>query len=325
MKKVLAIIGPTATGKTDVGLELAKKYQGELICCDSRQVYKGLDIGTGKHPGIIDETIETGDGYWKIGGIPIWLYDTITVDQQFTAKDFVDKTEICLLDVTKRNGLPIIVGGTGFYLKALLKGLDDLDQPVNMTLRQQLQNFTVEQLQEKLRKTNRQRFLSMNSSDNKNPRRLIRAIEVGKNSTAELKRDDFPYDVLIIGLTAPRDILNQRINQRVIKRIEQGMIEEAEELYKQGVSLERMRQLGLEYGCLADLLEGKIQKQEFIETLQTKIHQFAKRQMTWFLHQDLRCPIRWFDITVQDWQQQMANEVQNWYDQDDDSQGRYLT
>lgn len=287
--KLLVILGPTSTGKTDLGLRLAKKFNGELISCDSRQVYKGLDIGTGKLPG------------------SSWMLDVCDPKDQYSVAEYVKDANKVINDILEREKLPIIVGGTGFYLKALLEGLPNLEVPIDLRLRRQLNNLTVEELQKKL---SNEKLAKMNGSDRQNPRRLIRAIELkGWKSIKEFKI----YDSLKIGLTAPREILYQRSDSRIIDRIKQGMIEEAKRLRKKGLGLERMKQLGLEYGILADYLSGKINtKEDLVKTLQLKIHGYIKRQQTWFKKGK---NINWFDITEKNYAKKVEKIITKWYHQ----------
>lgn len=314
MKHILVILGPTATGKTDLALDLAKKFNGEIVSCDSRQVYKGLDIGTGKMPGGEAE-VKKGSGFWEINGICVWMYDVADPKLQFTVKDYVDQAAEIIEDISNRGKLPVIVGGTGLYLKALLEGLPNLDIPVDFKLREELEKLSLEELQEKLKSLSPAKWEGLNDSDKKNPRRLLRSIELimmnpysNKFQISNLKTQN--YNILKIGLIAPRQVLNQRIDLRLASRIEQGLIEEAIILQGKGLSLERMRQLGLEYGVLADLLDGRINREQLIMTLSTKIHQYAKRQMTWFKKEK---DINWFDISQKGWEQKMEKMFAVWY------------
>lgn len=319
MKKVLVILGSTATGKTDVALQLAQKYNGELVSCDSRQVYIGLDIGTGKLPGH-DVKVEKHDGYWEIDGIRIWMYDVCDPKKQFTVKDYVEQASQVIEDILKRGKLPIIVGGTGFYLKALLEGLPNLEIPLNLQLRKELEKLSLQELQSKLQKIFLKRWKDMNNSDQNNPRRLIRAIEIVlTNFTSEeflraTVRGDFK--ILKIGLTAPREVLQSRINARLASRIDQGLIEETKNLHKNGLTYKRMQELGLEYSILARLLKDEISENQLINDLSVKISQYAKRQMTWFKSQK---NIIWFDITDKEWNQKMEKIVLKWYDENNDN------
>lgn len=299
--KILVILGSTSTGKTDLALQLASKLKGELISCDSRQIYEGLDIGTGKLPGR-EVVVKKGKNFWEIDGIKVWMYDVVAPSKQYTVYDYAKEANRVIDEILKRRKLPIVVGGTGLYLKALLEGLPNLGVPVDKELRKQLNNLTIKQLQQKLQEISPDKWDKMNNSDRQNTRRLIRAIEIALTNTPPGSNSVTPRrwgKILKIGLNAPREILYQRIDERVVSRISQGMIEEAKKLHNKGLSFARMRQLGLEYGVLADYLEGKIKKkQELIKVLQGKIHGYARRQITWFKREK---NVVWFDITQNKW------------------------
>lgn len=321
MKKLLVILGSTATGKTDLALSLAKKYNGELISCDSRQVYKGLDIGTGKLPGK-EVKVKKDDGFWEMDGVKVWMYDVADPKGQYTVYDYEKLSRKIIDDIIKRGKLPIIVGGTGLYLKALLEGLPNLRIPVDEKLRGELEKLSLEEVQKRLKSLSPAAFDKLTESDKKNPRRLLRSIElismygyVQTHQKSKVKSQK--YDTLKIGLTAPRQVLNDKINLRVLSRLNQGMVEEARELNKNGLSFERMKSLGLEYGELAKFLGREISREEFIKTLQTKIHQYAKRQMIWFKKVK---NIFWFDITSTNYQQEVEKNVYFWYHAGDDTQ-----
>lgn len=320
--KTLVILGSTATGKTDLALKLAKKFNGELVSCDSRQVYKGLDIGTGKLPSQMSN-LKKQNRFWEIDGIKIWLYDVTGPKKQYSVADYIKDARKVIGDIRKRGKLPIIVGGTGFYLKALLEGLPNLAIPLDWQLREELTELPLEDLQKKLQKLSPKKWEKMNNSDRKNPRRLVRALEIvimnPKGEGSFMVGEDSSLvaqnDILKIGLTAPRQILYQRIDERVVSRIDQGMIEEARNLHKSGLSYKRMRQLGLEYGVLADYLQGNISKQELIRVMQGKIHGYARRQITWFNNPSTSSGyIHWFDITDKKFIHKMEDLISKWYD-----------
>lgn len=313
--RLLVILGSTSTGKTDLALEFAKKFNGELVSCDSRQVFKKLDIGTGKLPGK-KVVVEKGKGFWELDGIKAWMYDVVDFKHQYTVYNYVKDASKVVDEILSREKLPIIVGGTGLYLKALLGGLPNLNIPINQSLRKQLNNLTKEQLQHKLQQIAPKRWKNLNESDRQNPRRLIRAIEmiIVRPKKSRFKIYDLRLknaDLLKIGLNAPRDILYKRIDERVVSRISQGMIHEAESLHKSGLSFMRMRQLGLEYGILADFLEGKIiSKEELVKIMQGKIHAYARRQQTWFKKEK---DTVWFDITNKHISENMEKMIAKWY------------
>ncbi len=212
MKKLLVITGPTATGKTALGLELAEKFNGEIVSADSRQVYKYMDIGTGK-----DTT------YFQ------WGLDLVLPNQQFNASDFVVYAQKVLDDIWSRGKLPIIVGGTGLYIKELLYPSETLHIPPNQELRNK--KYDLKELQDQVQKIDPKKWEIMNNSDKNNPRRLMRAIEVaGKVASSFTPRND----TLIIGLTAAKEVLGKRIEKRVDERIAVGMEKEKGKLAAMG-------------------------------------------------------------------------------------------
>ncbi|MBI3485981.1 tRNA (adenosine(37)-N6)-dimethylallyltransferase MiaA [Candidatus Daviesbacteria bacterium] len=313
MKKLLVILGPTSSGKTDLALKLAKKLNGEIIACDSRQVYKKLDLGTGKHPSLNTKVVKK-ENYWKIDEIKVHMYDLVDPSNQLNVSDYVKLANEIIKKVVKSKKLPIITGGTGLYLKALLQGFNNLAVPGDQKSRASLQLLTVSDLQKKLITLSLKKYLKMNSSDKQNKRRLIRAIEISSTLSKIINKKssglEKEFSILKIGLMAPRKIINENIDQRVILRVNQGLIEEARNLYKDGLSLARMRELGLEYGCLADFIEGKLTEKELVEKLKIKIHQFAKRQMTWFKKET---KVYWFDISQKNFEVQLEKAILKWY------------
>lgn len=334
MNKVLIILGPTATGKTDLGLFLAKKFNGELVACDSRQVYTGLDIGTGKLPSKPTyEVKRTGPrrSSWEVGGIRIWMYDVVSPRKQYTVADYVKEASYAIKDIDQRGKLPIVVGGTGLYLKGLLGGIPNLAVPVDKKLRKSLEKLSLNKLQKKLQEINSDKWQSMNQSDRQNPRRLVRAVELSMSSLrmqGSKKQTDYwipayagmtgltvqNFKVLKIGLTASRVVLYKRVDERVVSRIKQGMVEEAKTLYNNSLTLKRMKQLGLEYGVLADYLSGVIKgiqgNQGLVKVMQSKIHGYVRRQLTWFKKEK---NINWFDITEKSYIKTIENLMISWY------------
>lgn len=314
IKKALVILGPTATGKTDLALKIAQKFYGEIIACDSRQVYSGLDIGTGKLPNE-KVKVKKGQGFWEINNIQVWLYDVINPKKQYTVADYVKDAEAAIDKIETRGKLPIIVGGTGLYLKAATLGFSNLSLPIDKKLKGELMKLTLQELQNKLKSLSPTRWEKMNNSDRQNPRRLLRSIELFYMNpymdTKEYKTSLSRYNILKIGLTAPREVLYQKADLRVLDRIDQGMVKEAIRINKKGVSLKRMRSLGLEYGVLADYLEGKIKsKDDLVNCLQLKIHGYIRRQLTWFKKEN---NVNWFDIIDKNYLTKVEKLVAKWY------------
>jgi len=299
--KVLVILGPTATGKSDLAVEAALKLNGEVISADSRQVYRGLDIGTGK---ITREEMK---------GVRHWLLDVADPHDRFTVAEWKKQAEVAIADIVGRGKLPIICGGTGFYISALIDRIEFPEVETDRDAQKELESMPASELFAMLEKLDPRRASTMTDNGEKtNKRRLARAILIARELGAVppnvpaigpsggrgiLERDAlYLGKVSEIGLTIPDDELKARIRARLIKRLDHGMIEEATHLHTPppagaGLSHERMHELGLEYRYLAEFLQGRLDREGLIETLSAKIWQYARRQKTWF-KRDPR--IHWF-------------------------------
>ena len=274
--KVIAVVGPTSSGKTALGIYLAKKLRGEVISADSRQVYKGLNLGTGK----VTKK--------EMAGIPHHLLDVASPTRQFSASDFVKLSEKAIKKITSNKHIPIIVGGTGFYTDTLLGRMVIPAVPPNEHLREQLEKKTIKQLFSLLQKLDPRRAASI-EPDHK--RRLIRAIEIAKAVGSSPVPDPVPhYEVLWIGIKTDPRVLSKRISLRLRARIRQGMIAEAKKLHSQGLTYKRMEALGLEYRSLARFLKSEVTKNEMVIELDRAIGNYAKRQLRWFKRNQ---EIRW--------------------------------
>lgn len=271
--KLLIITGPTATGKTSLGLELADRYNGEIISADSRQVYKYMDIGTGKDLDNFE-----------------WGIDLVGPDQQFNVSDWVNYANKVARNIWERGKLPVIVGGTGQYIKELLRPSETLHLPPNTELRSM--NYELGELQEKLKKINPEKWERMNNSDRNNPRRLIRAMEVAMTGFNPVKQGrTLNARVLIIGLTAPRPYLYTNIDKRVEQRLAAGMEKEREKLAKYKLP----KTLGYNHETP--------QEWKFAE------HAYAKRQLSYlkkFLPETV-----WFDISTKNWKDKLWPTIKN--------------
>jgi tRNA dimethylallyltransferase len=272
--KLIVILGPTACGKTKLAVKLAKFLNSEIISADSRQVYKSMDIGTGKD-------------LKEYGNIPYHLIDIISPKKQFTLAQYQKLAYQAIDDIIKRNKMPFLVGGTGLYLQAVIDGYQLSEIKVNQKLRNNLNKKTLKQLQALTKKLK----IKLNQSDFNNKRRLIRHIEILKGLSLAKSRDEKNfkpkkkprYDCLILGIKYPKEVINKRIDKRLKERLEkEGMINEVKKLRKQGLSWQRLENFGLEYKWLAYYLQKKITYDEMAIKLATAIHQFAKRQLTWF-------------------------------------------
>lgn len=280
LPKILVILGPTATGKSALAVKLAKEFNGEIISADSRQVYKGLDIGTGKI------TLK------EMKGVPHHLLDIASPKTKFNVSKWQKLATRKIQEIHSRGKLPIICGGTGFYIDSITKGTIFPEVPPNRELRKNLESKSANELVEILRKLDKNRLRNI---DQNNPVRLIRAIEIAKaiGEVPEIKTEDKKYDVLSIGLTLPNDLLKEKINIRLKKRKRAGMINEAKKLHEEGLSWKRMFELGLEYRYLALFLQSKISKSEMMRKLETEIWHYARRQKQWFKRDK---SIRWFEL-----------------------------
>jgi tRNA dimethylallyltransferase len=317
--KLLVICGPTSTGKTTLAIELAKKFNGELISADSRQVYKGMDIGTGKD-------IPKGTkiklpwfqkyGYYEVGGAKIWGYDLADPRHEFNVAQYIKFAGRIISDIVKRGKVPILVGGTGLYIKAVVDGIATASIPKNNLLRKNLEKATAEELFEKLAQMDSFKAGQMNASDKKNPRRLIRAIEVAmwkinngqKEKEIAKKKKDF--EVLMIGLTAPEKFISARISSRVARRVEAGIKKEVQDLLKKHVTWEMPSMSSMGYRQWKDYFDGKRSEAEVIRDWEGEENKYIKRQMVWF-KKDKR--IHWFDITEAKYPENVEKSVEKWY------------
>lgn len=281
LQKVVAIVGPTACGKTSWALRLAQQFTGEIISADSRQVYKKMDIGTAKEPGEWRR-----DGLrrtYYIYDIPHHLIDFLDPGKQFTVAEFRDKTiKYCkLAHKNKRN--PFIVGGTGLYIYALTSNLQIPRIPPNKKLRDSLEEKTNKELMKWLETLDPK---TAEAVDENNKRRIIRALEVcilsGSPFSEQQVKGDPIFDILQIGIDVDREVLYERIDKRVQEMFDQGLLKEVEMLHKQkyGWSLPSMSGIG--YGQFQEYFEGKISLEEVKEKLKRDTRRYAKRQLTWF-------------------------------------------
>lgn len=270
--KIIVILGPTASGKSDTAIELAKKFNGEVISADSRQVYKELDIGTGK----ITKK--------EMRGVPHYLLDVFNPKKRFTVSNYKKIAEKKIEKILERKKIPIICGGTGFYIDSLLGDKQIPEVPPNIKLRKKLEKKTTEELFEILKKLDPMRASNI---DAKNPRRLVRAIEICKTLGSVPPRfskatRDKTYDVFKIGIKIKDKELKERINIRIEKWLKMGLLKEVKDLHKKGLSWKRMGEIGLEYKIVSLFIQNKITRPEMIERMQKETWSYAKRQMTYF-------------------------------------------
>jgi len=266
--KMLVILGSTASGKSDLAVSLAKKFNGEIISADSRQVYRGMDIGTGK----ITKK--------EMRGAPHHLLDIANPKKVFTAGDYGRLAKLAIKKILKRGKLPIICGGTGFYIASALEEKTLAEVPPNRALRKKLGKKSTEELFAELQKLDPDRAEFI---DPKNPRRLVRAIEIAKalgKSPPRNRKEVF--ETLKLGVSWPKEQLKKRVRVRLIKRLNHGMVGEVKRLHDLGVSWKRLDDFGLEYRYISRYLRGVLTKSETIQELEKEIVRYSKRQITWF-------------------------------------------
>lgn len=279
LPKILVILGPTATGKSDLAVKLARYFNGEVISADSRQIYKGLDIGSGK----ITKR--------ETKGVLHHLIDVCDPKKTYSVEQFKNDGQKATIDILSRGKLPIICGGTGFYIDALVFGEEFPAVKPDPKLRARLAKKSADALMKEIARLDPRRAKTL---DPHNKVRIIRAIEIARalGSVPKVKREN-KYETLFIGLTADRETLRQRIHARLLKRMKAGMVEEVKKLRKKGVSWKRLHALGLEYRYVALYLQKRLSKEEMLERLEQEIFHFSKRQMTWFKRNK---DIHWFSL-----------------------------
>lgn len=282
---VLVILGSTSAGKTSLAVRLAASFGGEIVSADSRQVYRGMDIGTGK------DLAE-----YRVGRklIPYHLIDVVDPNQNFDLAEYCCQARAAIDDITSRGRLPIVCGGSGLYLQALVDNYQLPEAKPNQKQREELEALGAEELLARLSTLKPEFAARLNNSDRNNKRRLIRYLEIAalesfsknqlqpESPEREERRQASPYDFLVIGLDYPDDILKRRIRERLESRFQEGMLLEVEQLHEGGVSWERFESFGLEYRFLSRYLRQGGEYEELFEKLATAIYRFAKRQKTWF-------------------------------------------
>ena len=270
MKKLIVILGQTASGKSELAVKVAKKFQGEIISADSRQVYKGLDIGTAK----IKKQ--------EMKGIPHHLLSIVSPKRRYNVVSYQKAAYSAILAIFKRKHVPILVGGSPLYIYSVVDGWALPKVVPNKKLRLQMEKLSIRELLLRLHKLDPARAKSI---EQKNKRRLIRAIEIvlltGK-PVPPLKKNPLPYPVLFLGIERTKEEIKKRIKKRFLLMLKKGFLNEIKELRKQGLSWKKIESFGLEYREGAEYLEGKISKKEMTEKAVRATEDFARRQMVWF-------------------------------------------
>jgi len=286
--KILVVCGPTAVGKTKLALELAGLFGGELVCADARQIYKGLDILSGKDipSGYSYKLSGLRDGARQLGyfgnGTKIWLVSHIEISATCTAYDYQRAATIVISDIQARGMLPVLVGGTGLYINSLLDSFSLSSVKPDYHLRRILNNKPVDYLRDLLQKHDPSRLASMNRSDRANPRRLIRAIEIAAEKNSEKARIGRPqYDYLMVGLTAPMHVIEKRIADRIDDRINRGVLNEAYRIMPElKPDMAVYTELGLP--ILMGVINRKLSLAEAKKKWFVRERRYVKRQLTWF-------------------------------------------
>ncbi|MEI6836064.1 MAG: tRNA (adenosine(37)-N6)-dimethylallyltransferase MiaA [Candidatus Falkowbacteria bacterium] len=269
-QKILVILGPTASGKTSLAVKLARKFQGEIISADSRQVYRGLDIGTGKD-------------LKEYKNVAYHLIDVAKAEEEFNLAKYQKLALKAIKDILSRGKLPIIVGGTGLYLQAIVDGYQLSKYEPDLKRRQALEALTVFELYSLLEKDKPEFAHKLNNSDKNNPRRLIRYLEIMERGGEPTPKKKVPYDFLILGLRQDDEEMRARIVKRINDRLDnEDMVGEVDRLIDGGLSLARLNSFGLEYRFISWYLQDKLTYDEMVEKLGLASYRFAKRQKTWF-------------------------------------------
>ena len=269
MEKLIVILGPTASGKSNLAIKIAKKYQGEIISADSRQIYKEMNIGTGK---ITKKEMED---------IPHYLLDITNPKKKFTIVQYQKLALKAINKIFKKKKIPILCGGTGFYIQAIIDGIIIPEVSPDWKLRKQLEKKSTKELYQLLKKIDPRRAKTI---EKENPRRLIRAIEIVKKigNVPLLKKKPLPYSILLIGIKKEKKELNLLIKKRFLNWLKIGLIKEVKNLKKIGLSWKKIEDFGIHYRVLAQYLQNKINYQEMIENSLKEIQNYAKRQMSWW-------------------------------------------
>ncbi len=267
-KKLYVIYGPTASGKTSMAVRLAREIGGEIINADSRQVYNYMDIGTNKE---------------DLQGIPGHLFDITTPDKQLSLADYQRLAYKAIHDITDRGKNPILVGGTGLYLSAVISRYKIPEIEPDLKLREELNGLSVEELQERLTKINKEKLEALNDSDRKNPRRLIRAIEKSQIKEESKKENELKdFEIFLIKPKYEKEELFEKIDKRVDQMFEQGFVDEVKKLLKMGYSKDLEVMKGMGYKEIIQYLNGEVTLEEAKELIKIAHKQYVKRQETWF-------------------------------------------
>lgn len=312
MNKLLVIVGPTGTGKTALALKLAKKFNGEIVSADSRQLYKEMDIATGKEVNELQKSkVKKGEGYWDVEGVRVHLYDLLDPKETFSVAQYQQLAVQKIKEIQAENKLPILVGGTGLYIQAVIDGLNIPKSPPNLQLRARLGNTANEDLYEELKKVDPE---TASEIDQNNPRRLLRALEVyyttgEKISTLKTKYKP-DYDLLLVGLTAMREELYKKADQGVETWLKLGLVAETKKLIAKGYDPKLPSMTSIGYRQITMHLEKKLSLELAVQRIKFDLHSYIRRQLTWF---KLDGRINWFNITDPTKSKEVGKLVSEWY------------
>ena len=266
--KIIVVVGPTASGKSDLAVNIAQQHNGEIISADSRQVYRGFNLSSGKITSA------------EMRGVPHHMLDVVNPMERMSAGQYANMAKPILFDVLKRHKTPVICGGTGFYIQALLEDNALPSVPANAELRRELSQKNTQELYAILQKKDPARAQTI---EPKNPHRLIRAIEIANvlGHVPQLSKKSNLYDTLYIGIKIQKELLDQRIRIRLKERFDAGLVKEIKKLHDEGVTHKRLDELGLEFRYVSRFLQNELNYNEMITQLEFAIIHYAKRQMTW--------------------------------------------
>lgn len=300
---LLAIVGPTAVGKTAVGIAMAKQCDGEIISADSRQVYTGMDVATGKEVQLGEWQVVNGRPTLVVDGVFIHGLNLVEPGQAFSVADWLDAVHLLIAEIQQRGHKPIIVGGTGLYVAALMGQLTN-QVPPQAALRRQLEALDLTELQHRLQAVDLDRWSKLNDSDRQNPVRLIRAIEISTSKFLASRSQLPEVELFLLGLTATQEELYRRADARVLQMIDQGLIEETQRLMAQ-YDLTSQAMSGIGYAEVIRHLQGEISLDQAVKLIQFRTHDYIRRQNTWWRKQD----VCWVNVDRLGWQSQVDKLV----------------
>ncbi len=312
MRKALFVLGPTAVGKTNIALKLAKRFDGEIVSADSIQVYKSLDIISGKdlplnvtrvNKKIVYDKFDISPVFFET--VPVYLIDVVDYSYSFNISDFKKTSRMVINDIWSRNKLPIIVGGNGFYISSFFKEIQTIDIPPDLDLRSKLSKKTISELQAILKKENSIRFEAMNNSDKNNPRRLIRAIEVTGKKFKKGKYERINSQIILINNS--KEKLKKKIEDRISERIKKGALKEAKRLFYDYKNLSPQVKNAIGYRSFFDYLHGKTTLNDAIDEWKISEINYVKRQMTWFKKMEN------FLLLDQNLNKELESKISEWY------------